>query len=351
MRPIFHLDATYSVGKRPTGVANYSREILFGLAAAHPEERFRFCFRPHRYLGAFDQNMPSNVRRVPLLDHLVPVRPQLFHGLNQRLPKLRMKRAVSTFHDLFVMTSEYSTPAFRERFTIQARDAATRSDLVICVSSFTAMQAEELLGVPRSRLRVVHHGVRPPDPAAIPPPSAREPLILFVGAIQKRKNVAGLVRAFARVPAPWKLTLVGSRGYGWEEVEIAVAESPARDRICVSGYCDDESLRSLYARASIFAFPSLDEGFGIPILEAMAWGVPVISSSRSSMPEVAGDAAVLIDPLQPSQLEDALISLVEQPSQRETLASLGRVRARNFTWERAVEHTYDVYQELLGEPG
>ncbi|MDZ7639332.1 MAG: glycosyltransferase family 1 protein [Bryobacterales bacterium] len=344
----FHLDASYAVDRRPTGVANYSREILFGLAAAHPEDRFAFCYRLHRFRESLSQALPSNASRLPLLEPVFPFRPRLFHGLNQRLPRLPMRRAVSTFHDLFVITSEYSTAAFRERFTKQARDAAARSDAVICVSSFTASQVEDLLDVPAARIRVIHHGVRPPDASLVPPPQNREPLILFVGALQKRKNVVALVEAFPRVPAPWRLALVGGRGYGWEAVEVAVAESAARERIDLEGYCDDATLNSFYARASIFAFPTIDEGFGMPVLEAMSWGLPVITSDRSSIPEVAGDAALLVNPERTSAIEEALLHLVSNLGERERLSNLGRVRAAQFRWEDAVAETYQLYRELGG---
>src|SRR3954454_7102995 len=141
------LDATYSVGDALSGVGLYSREILFGLAAAHPETRFDFCYRPHRYLRA--GTLQSNARRRLLLG---PQRADVFHGLNQRLPRVWRGRAVATFHDLFVMTGEYSTPDFRARFTAQARQAANRADAIIAVSSFTKKQVVDLLGVDPARV-------------------------------------------------------------------------------------------------------------------------------------------------------------------------------------------------------
>lgn len=171
--------------------------------------------------------------------------------------------------------------------------------------------------------------------------------MLFVGGIQKRKNAVGLIHAFSALPAPWRLVLVGDRGYGWEEAEMAIAESPARQRIQQTGYCDDATLQHLYATASLFAFPSFDEGFGLPVLEAMGWGLPVLTSNRASIPEVAGDAALLIDPYHPSALRDALVHLAESETARKDLAQKGLVHVRTFTWERAVDATYAVYQELL----
>ena len=154
------LDATYSLGPKLSGVGVYSREILFGLARAHPEARFLFCYRPHRFLRSFSDRLPANVRRRLLRENRAPPA-DLFHGLNQRLGAARHRRSVTTFHDLFVMSGDYSTPDFRERFAAQARDAAERSDLIIAVSAFTARQVEQLLQVDPARIRVIHHGARP----------------------------------------------------------------------------------------------------------------------------------------------------------------------------------------------
>jgi glycosyltransferase involved in cell wall biosynthesis len=329
------LDATYSLGRNLSGVGVYSREILFGLATAHPEQRFQFCYRPHRWFRSFQDSLPGNASRRLLYG---APSAEVFHALNQRVDS-RARRTVSTFHDLFVMTGDYSTPEFRARFTAQARGAAERSDLIVAVSSFTASQVEDLLGVERSRIRVIHHGVR-----MAPHDGAREHLVLSVGAIQKRKNIARLVKAFELLPEPWKLALAGAAdGFGAAEQLRAIEESPARSRIDVLGYVTAGQLDSLYRRASIFAFPSLDEGFGMPILEAMAHGVPVLTSNCSAMPEVAGDAAVLVDPV---NIGDALQKLAEDESLRADLARRGLDRARVSTWDRAVQQTWSVYDEL-----
>ncbi len=153
------LDATYSVGRNLTGVGVYSREIIHGLAAAHPEARFLACYRPHRLLRSFSDSLPRNASRR-LLWQDWGAAADLFHGLNQRIDSTRYRRAISTFHDLFVMSGDYSTPEFRLRFTEQARAAAERSDLIVTVSQFTADQVHDLLKVDRARLRVIHHGVR-----------------------------------------------------------------------------------------------------------------------------------------------------------------------------------------------
>jgi glycosyltransferase involved in cell wall biosynthesis len=338
------LDATYSTGEQLSGVGLYSHEILFGTAAAHSDTRFHFCYRPHRYLRTRRVELPPNARRRLILEPFMPRGGDLFHGLNQRLPRMRLRRAVATFHDLFVMSGEYSTAEFRARFTEQARDAAERADVIIAVSEFTRGQVISLLGVEPSRVRVVHHGTRRLEFPTV----ERQNVILNVGAIQTRKNIARLVEAFEAVDPSWRLVLAGSAGYGSEEILARIEASPARRRITVTGYISPQELAAWYAKASIFAFPSLDEGFGMPVLEAMAAGVPVVTSNRSALPEVAGDAALLVNPECVEELVEALRDLTQGEELRKSVARRGTDRARQFTWEKAVAETWEVYRELLG---
>jgi len=338
------LDATYAVGSELSGVGLYSREILGGLVAFRPEVQFDFCLRAHRYSRRGELPAAHNARPRLLLDPLIPRGADLFHGLNQRLPRMKFRRTVATFHDLFVMTGEYSTPDFRARFTEQARHAAGRADIIIAVSGFTKSQVVALLGIPESKVRVVHHGTRLLSFPELP----RENVILNVGAIQKRKNIGPLVEAFETVDSEWRLVLAGSAGYGAREIMERIARSPARSRIFVLGYVSPIDLAAWYRKAMIFAFPSLDEGFGMPLLEAMAAGTPIVTSNCSSLPEVAGDAALLVAPGDTDALAGALHDLTGNVELRRNLAQRGISRARSFTWEQAVEQTWQVYQELLG---
>ncbi len=313
---------------------------MFGLARTHPSDRFSFYYRTHRLLRSLGDSLPRNARR-----RILSGAPggDIFHALNQRVD-VRAARTVTTFHDLFVMTGGYSSRDFRLRFTEQAKQAAANSDLIIAVSSFTAGQVETLLKVPRERIRVIPHGVRPP--AELRP--QRENVVLFVGAIQRRKNVGRLLRAFDRMPSGWRLILAGAAdGYGAPEELKALEKIHRVEDVEIKGYVSARELEDLYRRARIFAFPSLDEGFGMPVLEAMANGAAVVASRRSAIPEVAGDAAVLVDPTSVEELAEALRWLAVDAREREELVARGRARAAMFTWESAVQQTWSVYQELL----
>lgn len=337
------LDATYSVGENLSGVGVYSRELLRALAASHPEQRFAFCYRPHRFLRAFGAALPANAHRALLYEPLFPRARDLFHGLNQRLPAIRFRRTAATFHDLFILTGDYSTPDFRRRFAEQARRAAEASDAIITVSEFTARQVVELLGVERGRVHVVHHGA---DHAAVAEPVQRENIVLTVGAIQRRKNIARLVEAFERTPPGWKLVVAGSQGYQAGEILARIEASPRRADIQLPGYVSAAELARWYARARIFAFPSLAEGFGMPVLEAMAAGVPVIAANRAALPEVCGDAALLVDPEDVEAIGAALEQLMSGDMLAQRLVVAGLERARQFRWEKAAAETWKVYQSL-----
>ena len=335
------LDATYSLGDELSGVGGYSREILYGLARAHPETNFQFCYRTHRYWRSRAESLPSNVRRCLLAEPLGPRSADVFHGLNQRLPRIPLRTSIATFHDLFVLTGDYSTPEFRARFAAQARDAATRADAIIAVSAFTKRQVVDLLGVDAAKVYVVHHGT----PRLAYPKVDREKVVFTAGAVQTRKNTARLIEAFESLDSDWRLVIAGSAGFGAEAILGRATRNP---RISITGYISPESLAEWYARASIFAFPSLDEGFGIPVLEAMAAGTPVITSNRSALPEVAGEAALLVDPDDTGALADALRRLAGNPDFRSELGQKGLERAREFTWEKAVRGTWEIYQTVSG---
>jgi len=336
------LDATYTVDRYPSGIAVYSSEILSGLAAAHPEDDFLYCYRPKQF-GKAERSSFRNVRSRLLAPPFPTFRADIFHALNQRVDQRAAKAVVCTFHDLFVMTNEYSSATFRRRFAEQAKTAALHSDIIIAVSQFTADQVHELLSFPRARIRVVPHGVRVPELA----PGARKSAILFVGALQIRKNLIRLLEAFERLPREWRLVLAGApNGFGADTILDRIRRSPSQDRITLAGYVSRAELDRLYAQASIFAFPSLGEGFGIPIVEAMAHAVPVLTSNSSALAEVAGDAAILVDPRSSDAIFAGLSTLAGDLKLRNDLGERGRARAKMFSWQRAVQDTYRVYEEL-----
>ncbi len=352
------LDATYALDRFPSGVARYSDGLIRELAG-RPEIAVTLCARWPRFLKLRRHFASLRFRTCWLqepFNRRLPAGCDLFHGLNQRLPRYRFRRQVITVHDVFPLSSEsYSSPAFRKRFSAVVADAARRADRIICVSAYTRDELCRLLPVRPESCAVVHHGVEqePPWPSQAAQRRARllageGPFFLSVGAVQVRKNTAAAVEAVGCLPAPAaaRLVIAGSAGHGAQQALDLVARRGLQDRVRILGYTDDEMLAALYAQATALLFPSLEEGFGLPVLEAMARGLPVIASNTSSLPEIAGDAAVLLDPRDIDGLARAARRMLEDGAWREQWIARGRARARQFTWERAAGATVDVYRAL-----
>jgi glycosyltransferase involved in cell wall biosynthesis len=228
---------------------------------------------------------------------------------------------------------------------------------VLTLSESAAQDIERVYGVPRNKISVVPLAARAPYTSMAEPTRVShvretfglsEPYILAVGNLQPRKNLLRLVEAVAKLPA-WasdlKLALVGKAQ--WRELDIyrRVTELGLKDRVVFTGYVSDEDLAHLYHGSHALVYPSLYEGFGLPILEAMACGTPVICSNTSSMPEVAGDAAIMVDPLNVGELADAIGSVVQSNSLREQLRHLGFARAASFSWLKTACQTLKVYEQ------
>ena len=156
-----------------------------------------------------------------------------------------------------------------------------------------------------------------------------------------------MLRSNAPPPSDWRLVLAGSFGYEAEAILARIQASPARGRIEITGWVDDARLSALYRECAFLAFPSLDEGFGIPVLEAMAQGLPVLASNVAALPEVCGGAALLVDPLSEDEIADGIRRMIEENGLREQLAALGRERASSLTWDTAASQTWAAYKEIL----
>ena len=286
-------------------------------------------------------------------------RPALLHSVDHVAPAWRAWRSVVTLHDLaFMITPETHTSASRAYYA--AVGPSVRSaERVIAVSQRTASDAIRLLGVEPSRIRVVHEAAAPmygprgvadfQRLAARLKLDPNKPYLLFVGTLEPRKNVPLLFEAFAllRREVDAQLFIVGSRGWLDEPIFAAHARSGVGDAARFLGTLDEEDLAVLYSHASVFVLPSLYEGFGLPVLEAMACGAPVVSSNAGPLPEVAGNAAVLLSPEDPAAWSNALYRVLADQHLTDELRQKGFARARQFSWERAALATRDVYREAL----
>jgi glycosyltransferase involved in cell wall biosynthesis len=268
---------------------------------------------------------------------------------------------VITVHDLsFIRFPELFRPANRLYLTVMTRLSARRVQRLIAVSAHTAAETTRLLNVPPERIDVVYHGVEPnfhPLPADEIAAFCRrkklpERFVLFVGTLEPRKNLVRLVEAFARVrDGQVGLVLAGGKGWLYDELFAQVESLGLNEKVIFAGYVPNEELPLWYNAATLLAYPSLYEGFGLPVLEAQACGTPVLTSNVSSLPEAAGDAALMVDPYDVEALAEGLNRLLTDDTLVQELRKRGLAHARQFSWPHAAQETTRVYRRALAEGG
>jgi glycosyltransferase involved in cell wall biosynthesis len=295
---------------------------------------------------------------LPLCAEWIVGQVDLFHGPDFTLPPLRARtKAIVTVHDLsYLRLPNCFKPALLNYLVDNVPRAVSRADWVLADSMSTRRDVIELLKVPEDKVSVLYPGV---ESRFRPITDARtladirqkyglpERYILSVGTIQPRKNYERLVQAFSMLEAQdASLVIVGGKGWLYERLFQQVQDLELRDRVCFAGYVKDVDLPVVYNLAYAFVFPSLYEGFGIPPLEAMACGVPVIAADNSSLPEVVGDAGLLIDAQDTEALAHALSQLLDDSALCQRLVDRGLARAKQFTWERAAHTLLSTYEHV-----
>lgn len=280
----------------------------------------------------------------------------LFHGLNNVVPLRCPCARVVTIHDLStVRFPQLHTAMKRTYWQIMMRHAVRRSAAIIAVSEATKSDLHTFFGVEPERVTVVPHGsMEWTDVAGVEALEqwglSPKQYVLFVGTLEPRKNIEALVRAFGlvreRLTGLWKLVLAGSVGWHAHDLIAFLDNCPWRESIVQTGRVSERLLRRLYQDAAVFVYPSTFEGFGFPVLEALSAGTPTVTSNVSSMPEVAGDAAILVDPNSVPEIAKAIESVVCDSRMAQDLSVRGRERARLFTWRRTAELTCEVYAKL-----
>jgi glycosyltransferase involved in cell wall biosynthesis len=278
------------------------------------------------------------------------------------LPLASSLPGVVTVHDLaFVRTPEKLPPLKRFYLTQLCAASVARAQRVIAVSRQTAADVIDCLHVDPAKVRVVHNGVAahftPGDPAAAARFRAEhnlaERFVLYLGTLEPRKNLERLVRAFARWrqadpdAADVKLVLAGGKGWYFDTIFQTVAALGLAGDVVFPGYVPAAELPDWYRAATVFVYPSLFEGFGLPVLEAMACGTPVVCSSRSSLPEVAGSAALMVDPDDSTQTAAAIVRVLEDAQLAAKLHEKGMRQAAQFTWTRTAATTLKAYEQIL----
>lgn len=370
-RPTVAVDLRALIGPR-TGIGVHTEALLRELLARHPFDLLGLSHRPPEEIGELramglrceHQRAPLGVlwQQLRLPRRLGRGDVDLFWSPLHTLPWRCPVPAVVTVHDLtpvlFPRAHHWKT-----RWSVRpflARSLA-RADRVVAVSAATAADLRRLY--PRAApVTVIPNGVSEQFEAASPArvaeirrhEGAAEGYVLFAGTLEPRKNLAGLLAAWElvreRLPTAPPLLLAGGWGWGDETLRGRLETAAARG-VRVLGRVDRSRLIGLLQGATVFVYPSLYEGFGLPVLEAMACGVPVVTSDRSSLPEVVGDAGLLVDPAEPRAIAEAILQILGSPELARRLAERGRERSRSFTWSRAAASLAALFTELLGQTG
>ncbi|TAK35122.1 MAG: glycosyltransferase family 1 protein [Chloroflexota bacterium] len=358
-------------GTKTGGVETYEVNTLRALAAIDqtneyhlyhtwkmlPADRIQQANFKYHNLGPY----ASWLRVSTLLPLSVSLqRPDLVHVQNAVAPWCP-NPVVATIHDLSFETNPETYPAgIRSRLKKLVPATARKAAVVITVYHVVREQLVDLYGIPREKIEVIPNGCAPyfrpiDDPAILAAARAQYNLpdkyLLYAGSIIPRKNVTGVVEAFARLKrnhaVEEKLVLVGENRWGrGEEVFRAIERLGLSSEVVVVGWVHPTELPSIYSQATAFVFPSHYESFGLPVVEAMACGVPPIASNVHALPEIVGQAGLLVDPLNVDDIAQAMVRMVKEPGLRDRLKAEGLSRAKLFSWERDAHATLAVYERV-----
>jgi glycosyltransferase involved in cell wall biosynthesis len=367
------LDATPLLG-RPTGVGAFCAGALGGLAARADLDVSAFAISWRRRMGIVAHVPPGvSTRQRAMPDHplriawshsrLPPIEwfigpQQVVHGTNFVVPPTRRAARVVTVHDLTVVRFPDMCDRSTLEYPAMIRRAVADGAWVHTDSEFVAAEVIDHFGVDPGRVRAVPLGIpglgahpvgtRPGAELGFPLPEGTSRYVVAIGTVEPRKDYPSLVEAFtsvSRAHPDVALVIAGADGWGADRLAEAIRSSPARDRIVRPGYLDDDALAVTLGRAAALAYPSVYEGFGFPPLQAMAAGVPVVTTSVGSIPEVVGDGAVLVGGGDSQALAEALVHVLAGGADIDALLARGRRRAAEFTWSRCAEGLESLYRD------
>ncbi|GAB4406226.1 MAG: glycosyltransferase family 1 protein [Bacteroidia bacterium] len=360
---------------RLEGIGRFAYEVLSRMVRQHPDHRYTFFFdRPFDPVYRFGEQVEAVVvpppARHPLLwmawfhaqvpRQLTRRRADLFFSPEFYLTNHPRIPQVAVFHDLAYEHAPQDLPPFASWYCRHYSPRyARRAAHLLTVSAWVKQDMVARYGLPADKISVAHNGVSrafvpvlADEQAAVRAQySQGQPYFLFVGAVHPRKNLVRLLRAFdqfrSQADAPVKLLLAGRKGWNYREALDTHAQMQYRDEVLFTGYVSDADLSRLYGAALGLVYVSLLEGFGLPILEAMQAGTPVITSDCTAMPEVAGDAALLVDPLDEGAIAQAMLRLWREPVLRQRLVAAGHQQHQRFSWDQTADRVWQVLAQYL----
>lgn len=360
------------------GIGNFTYEAFRRITKAHPEHKFLFIFdRKFDEQFVFSENVIPVIvpppARHPILWYLwcewsLPFifrkyQPDLFVGTDGYLSLNTKTKMLSVIHDIHFMHQPEDLPFWVRQFMLRYFPAySKKANRIVTVSDFTAEDVVKTYGISRDKIDVVYNGAsegfRPLTAEQIVQVRKKfafgEPYFLFIGAIHQRKNITMLLKAFDQfkktVSSPVKLIFAGKKRWWTEEMEATYAAMQFKSDVIFTGRVSDQDLYDITGGALAVTYVSTFEGFGIPIVEGMKAGVPVITSNITSMPEIAGDAALTCDPYSVESISGEMLKLFKDQQLRNTLIARGLERQKIFTWDKTAEGLWASIERTLNGP-
>ncbi len=356
------IDISSAVKPQPTGIGHFIVGLITALSGVDEENRYYLCCRLSRFIkysGFMPKIEKPNFKRKIIQEPLnifFPREIDVFHSCGSRLPNYSGPKLIVTFHDISLMrTGEFTHEDYREWKQGRYLDSAQRADKILTISEFSKKDILQFFQVSEEKVAVIHHGVDEQyyprslgEISAVKEKYSLKGDYVFSVGVGRRKNTLMALKAFRKVTEDvgGDIQFVLAGKFNQSEEYFKLAETPPlKGKVSFLGYVPDEDLPPLYSGARVFFFPSLYEGFGMPLLEAMASGCPVITSSVTSLPEVAGDAALVVNPLNLEEMSANLLKCVEEEGLRRKLVEKGLERVNLFTWEKAAQKVLALYRE------
>lgn len=344
------------------GIGNYAFRLAKHLPIVGPDEEWIFFGSDSRFTSALARENARVFAREPGIPRILweqavlpsaarKANPELLHGTDFGRPLVCGREAINTLHDLSPFADSTFFPWTKRVYKKALISLVARRDpAVITVSSFSRAEIIERFQIKPERVFAIPLGT---DTANTSRRATEDPpRLLFVGTLENRKNVARLIEVFgilrSRRSIRHRLVLAGQPGYGWETIQSAIKQSGAASYVDIPGYVSHSELLDLYGSAAVFVYPSFYEGFGLPVIEAMAHGLPVVCSRATSLPEVGGNAAIYFDPYDVEEMVAAIERVIDSPSLQSEMRERGLRQAAKFTWEECARKHLAVYRTVLG---
>ena len=349
------IDVKSAFESKRSGIGNYVYQLVKNLLNIDAHNNY-FLYSSGKNLNLFQNKNVTYLNRKNPFSLLMY--PDVFHGPDFKLLPVDAKKKIVTFHDLACLKKEnFMSEDFKKLTNGKIKNSVKKADIIIAVSYSIKKELLEYFKLDSNKIKVIYHGINEELPSKVEEDkkdkvlkkhNIKLPFFLFVGNLEIRKNISLLLKAFELFKKndlkSYRLVLVGKGGHGYEKIKEDLNNNSERNNIIELGWIEDRVLSSIYSSAEAFIFPSLYEGFGLPVLEAMRFGLPVIASDIPALKEITGGAAALVNPSQPEDMAEAMYKISSNYNQKKEFIEKGNERIKFFSWEKTAKQMLEIYE-------